>query len=119
MQVGEADKVGSGAEGESRTHVTFGQQILSSSGRITFLLSERSSIIDSSFMKAGKYRLRTPVNPASSNISGPIFPLHVKVAMTVRCPHCPQHCELDARQKPKCLPFPQLQPPKKIRGFYI
>ena len=31
----------------------------------------------------------------------------------------PPHCELDARQKRKCLPFPQLQPPKKIEGFYI
>src|SRR6185295_602519 len=29
----------------------------------------------------------------------------------------PRHCELDARQKPKCLPFPQLQPPKKNKGF--
>jgi hypothetical protein len=25
----------------------------------------------------------------------------------------PMRCELDARQKRKCLPFPQLQPPKK------
>ena len=31
----------------------------------------------------------------------------------------PPHYELDARQNRKCLPFPQLQPPKKIKGFYI
>jgi hypothetical protein len=31
----------------------------------------------------------------------------------------PPHCELDARQKRKLLPFRKLQPPKKIKGFYI
>ena len=29
----------------------------------------------------------------------------------------PPHCELDARQKRKRLPFPKLQPPK-LKGFY-